>query len=265
MTPEEELKRLNRLIRQYEAVYRTAPDAGQRERVVRKLKEFQSYREKILSVNVIDERFLEDKADDGDGLDAYPVLASLMAKNAIQPHGKGISTLAAKDAAPTSTQREMFNLTLYAQYFGQEFLPFLTEKQLKLDPKFSMDRDSFYNGFEALQRKMGDYRETNQNLIEGILSRDLETEVRKRVFKLTRLVEMEAAKFFRAIERFCAELGEDARAGGVKCRNWSAAVFFDVIEGARMLQGRRIIDVFAELQALAAETVAYLNIPEIDT
>ena len=32
MTPEEELKRLNKLIRQYETVYRTTPDAEQRER-----------------------------------------------------------------------------------------------------------------------------------------------------------------------------------------------------------------------------------------
>jgi hypothetical protein len=264
MTPEEELKRLNRLIRQYEAVYRTAPDADQRERVQRQLKEFQGFREKILAVNVIDERTLEESPEEEESLEQYPVLAVLVAENSGLPPGKRIASFAAKDSAPTSLQSEMFHLALYTAYFEREFLPFLTEKQLKLDLKFSMDRDAFYNKFESLQRKIADYREAHQSITEGMVSRDLETEVRKRALKLTRLVEVEAAKFFRAIERFCNELVEDARAGGVKCRNSDGEVSFDRIEGIRMLQGRKVIDAVAQLKDVAAEAVAYLNIPEID-
>jgi hypothetical protein len=158
----------------------------------------------------------------------------------------------------------MFHLTLYTSFFEREFLPFLTEKQLKLDLKFSMDRDAFYNGFESLQRKIADYRDAHQSITEGIVSRDLETEVRKRALKLTRMVEVEAAKFFRAIERFCNELVEDARAGGVKCRNCDGEVSFDRIEGNRMLQGRKVIEVLAQLKDVAAEAVGYLNVPEIE-
>jgi hypothetical protein len=264
MTPEEELKRLNKLIRQYEAVYRTAPNADQRERVQRQLREFQGFREKILAVNVIDERNLEESAVEEEPLGQFPVLAVLVAENAGLPPDKRIASFAAKDTAPTSLQNEMFHLTLYTTYFEREFLPFLTEKQLKLDLKFSMDRDAFYSGFESLQRKIADYREAHQSITEGMVSRDLETEVRKRALKLTRLVEVEAAKFFRAIERFCAELVEDGRAGGVKCRNSDGAISFDKIEGSRMLQGRKVIDALAQLKDVAIETVAYLNIPEID-
>ena len=39
MTPEEELKGLNRLIRQYETVYRTTPDPDQREPLARQLQQ----------------------------------------------------------------------------------------------------------------------------------------------------------------------------------------------------------------------------------
>jgi hypothetical protein len=60
MTPEEELKRLNRLIRQYEIVYKTTPDADQRERVESKLKELRGYRDMILAVNVINRSEMED-------------------------------------------------------------------------------------------------------------------------------------------------------------------------------------------------------------
>jgi len=264
MTPEEELKRLNKLIRQYEAVARTAPDADQRERVQRQLREFQDFREKILAVNVIDERALEEHAPAEESLDQYPVLDKLVSKNSTLPPGNRIATLAAKDTLPTSLQNEMFHLTLYAGYFEQEFLPFLTEKQLKLDLKFSMDRDAFYNSFESLQRKIADYRDAHKRIAEGMVSRDVELEVRKRALKLTRMVEVEAAKFFRAVARFCNGLVEDAHGGGVKCRNCDGQVAFDTTEADRMLQGRKVIDVLAELKAVAAEAVGYLNIPEID-
>ena len=264
MTPEEELKRLNKLIRQYETVYRTTPDADQRERVERQLKDLQSYRQKILAVNVIDRREMEEAGDGGDEFAESPVLRRLSAENAIAPAGRGVLSFASKDAAMTSAQKEMFQLSLYAHYFQREYLPFLTEKQLKLDFKFSMDRDGFYNNFQALQRKIDNYREENSRLSEGIVSRDMETEIRKRAFKLTRLIDVDAARFFRAIGRFCDELEEDARGDGVKCLNGGAAIAFDVIEGRRVLQGRNVSDALAELADFTAEAVAFLNIPEMD-
>jgi len=264
MTPEEELKRLNKLIRQYEAVYRTAPNADQKERVQRQLREFQGFRQKILEVNVIDERALEESAPEEEPLKEFPVLALLIRENeGLNPDAR-IASFAAKNSAPTSLQSEMFHLALYAAFYEREFLPFLTEKHLKLDLKYSMDRDAFYNTFESLQRKISDYREAHQSITEGMVSRDLETEMRKRALKLTRMVEVEGAKFFRAVERFCSDLVEDARAGGVKCRNWEGEVSFDRIEGNRILQGRKVIDALAQLKAVAAEAVGYLNVPEID-
>lgn len=264
MTPEEELKRLNKLIRQYEAVYRTAQNADQKERVQRQLREFQGFRQKILAVNVIDERALEESAAEEEPLEEFPVLALLIAENSGLSSNKRIVSFAAKDTAPTSLQNEIFHLTLYTAFFEREFLPLLTEKQLKLDLKFSMDRDAFYSSFESLQRKISDYREAHQSITEGIVSRDLETEVRARALKLTRMVEVDAAKFFRAVERFCGELVEDAREGGVKCRNCDGEVSFDRIEGNRILQGRKVIEALAQLKDVAAEAVGYLNVPEID-
>ena len=264
MTPEEELKRLNKLIRQYEAVYRTAANADQKERVQRQLREFQGFRQKILAVNVIDERALEESAPEEEPLEEFPVLALLIKENSGLNPDTRILSFAARDSAPTSLQSEMFHLALYAAFYEREFLPFLTEKHLKLDLKFSMDRDAFYNTFESLQRKISDYRKAHQSITEGMVSRDLESEVRKRALKLTRMVEMEAAKFFRAVERFCSELVEDAREGGVKCRNCEGEVSFDRIEGNRMLQGRKVVDALAQLKDVASEAVGYLNVPEID-
>jgi hypothetical protein len=264
MTPEEEVKRLNKLIRQYETVYRTTPDADQKERVERQLKELRSYREKILTVNVIREQDLEEEEEGEDPLAAAPQLKALLAKNSIDSPADAVQPFASQDAAPSAAQEEMFHLALYVRHFEREFLPFLTEKQLKLDFKYSLDRDAFYNSFQAIHRKITAYRDENRRLVEGLVSRDMELEIRKRTLKLTRLIQAEAARFFRAIERFCGVLIEDAHGDMVKCLNCNGVITFDSIEGARLLQGRTIGGALGDLREFTAEAVSYLNIPEIE-
>jgi len=264
MTPEEEVKGLNKLIRQYETVYRTTPDADQRERVERQLKDLRSYRHKILAVNVINTQELEEAPPPQDEFADAPLLRQLVALNNLNPPD-GIVPFAAMDAEPTTAQREMFHLSLYARHFEKEFLPFLAEKQLKLDFKYSLDRDGFYSSYQALQRKIDTYREENRRLAEGMVSRDMELEIRKRAIKLVRLVEAEAARFFRSLETFAGELVEDAQGDGVKCLNCDGEISFDSIEGRRALQGRQVADALEDLRDFSLEAIAYLNIPEIDS
>ena len=199
MTPEEELKGLNKLIRQYETVYRTTSDPDQRERAEKQLKDLRGYREKILAVNVIDGRKLEEAPQVEDDMAFTPLLKQLRSQNARLPGDQMVMPFVAEEVTPSTSQQDMFHLSLYVAHFEREFLPFLTEKKLKLDFKFSMDRDSFYNGFQALQRKIADYREENRRIAQGMVSRDMELETRKRALKLTRLIAVEGARFFRAV------------------------------------------------------------------
>jgi hypothetical protein len=248
MTPEEELKKLNKLIRQYETVYRTTPDAGQRERAARQLKEMKSYRAKILAVNVIDSKKIEEPLESSDDLDAFPILRKL-----------------AETDVSSIEDQETALIILSVRHYQSEFLPFLTEKQLKLDFKFSMDRDGFYRRFQELDRRIVDFLEERRRLEEGFFSKDMETEVRKRGFKLKRLIAVEASRFFRSIGRFTKELVEDASGDGVKCLNAEREIAFDEIEGKKSLDGKTVLFALGELNALAAEVVAFLNIPEIET
>jgi hypothetical protein len=264
MTPEEEVKRLNKLIRQYETVYRTTPDGGQKERVERQLKELRDYRDKILAVNVIQEQDLQEQAAGVDPLAAAPILSDLATGNAALPPREAVPPFAEPDATPTTSQLEMFHLALYLKYFEKEYLPFLTEGQLKLDFKYSMDRDAFYNGLQALGRKMTEYRGENRRLLEGQVSRDMDLEVRKRNIKLTRLIQGDAARFFRAVQRFCRDLEEDAHGDMVKCLNCNGVIRFDEIEGRRVLQGRTVGGALMELRLFVTEAIAYLNVPEIE-
>ena len=75
MTPEEELARLNRVIHQYETVFKTTTDSGQRQRVEKQLRELMKQREQILAVNVIDTKTVQD-AEEPDSLAEFHVPAT---------------------------------------------------------------------------------------------------------------------------------------------------------------------------------------------
>jgi hypothetical protein len=265
MTPEEELARLNRLIHQYESVYRTTANPEQRERVGRQLRELRGTREKILAVHVIDPEIQQEETEEPeDELAPFPLLRGLRAENAGLPAPAAVASFAPKNVEPTASQEEMFNLSLYTRRFEREFLPFLTVKHLKLDFKFSLDRDSFYGACQDLQRSLGDYREECRRLGEGVVSKNMERETRARALKLTRRIAVDGAKLFRGLERFASELRADAASDGTKCLNGDAEISFDAVEGRRELQGRHVSDALGDLARLCTEAVAYLNVPEID-
>jgi hypothetical protein len=248
MTPEEEIKKLNRLIRQYETVYRTTADADQRERAGHELKELKSYRAKILAVNVIDRGKLAEQPAAGDALADFPVL----------------SRLVAGDDDSWEGDQEVRHIALYLGHFEREFLPILTETRLKLDFKHSLERDSFYRRFQEVQRRLDDWREAHRRLDDGGFNRDLESDVRTRIFKLERNLTVEASRLFRAVQRFADILLEDARGDGVKCLNGDEPINFDRIEGERLLAGLPVTDALQTLAGFAAEVAGYLRIPDVE-
>jgi hypothetical protein len=267
MTPAEELARLNRLLRQYETVYRTTKNPQQHERVARQIKELRTEREKLLAVHALDpdlttvEESGEDEAEDEE---SFPILERLREYNATARPQDAVAPFNPKREPPTPSQEDMYNLALYMRRFESEFLPFLTAQQLKLDFKFSLDRDSFYSPYQALQRSLQDYREECQRIAEAPAAKDRDRDIRQRAANLSRQIAVEGARFFRALQRFAAELALDAATNGTKCLNGNSRIAFDVVEGKRALQGRLVREGLEELERLSAEAVAYLNVPEIE-
>ena len=265
MTPEEELARLNRVIRQYETVYRTTSDGDQKTRVEKQLKELKDYREKILAVNVIDDAAMQERRETRDALAAFPRLKMVIDRDTKLASEQRMAPLWARGEEPTPAQEEIFHLMLYVRWFRDEYLPFLTEKRLKLDFKYSLDRDAFYSRLQEVERKLKDFRGETAQLAQGIVSRDMEIEMRKRVIKLKRHVEADAAKLFQAVRVFARELQEDAAGDGVKCLNGGELIEFDPIEGERVLEGKTAREALQELSWLASEVEAFLNVPDIDS
>jgi hypothetical protein len=264
MTPEEELARLNRVIHQYESVFRTTSDSRQRQRVEKQLKELRRQREQILAVNVIDTRIVQE-VEEPDRLAEFAFLRRLLARESGLKPDHRTPLLWGHDADPTPTQQEIFHLMLYVAWFRDEFLPFLTEKRLKLDYKYSMDRDGFYARLQEVERKLGGFREENARLQEGVVGHEMELEMRTRFGKFKREIEADAAKLFHAVSVFAQDLGEDADGEGVKCLNGNERIEFDSIEGKRTLQGRNVRNALHEVAQLASEIERYLNVSDIES
>ena len=265
MTPEEELAKLERLLRQYESVFHTTKSAEQKERVAREIKKIRATREKLLAVNVIAPEARPDETpEEEDSFASFPLLTLLRLENQAAAKPEALESFAAKNTEPTPSQEEMFNLCLYVRRFEREFLPFLTGKHLKLDFKFSLDRDSFFAPFQALQRSITDYREECRRIAEGQVGKELVKDTRARTVKLARRIAVDGARLFRALEAFAAELAEDAGGHGTKCLNGGSEIAFDALEGRRELQGRRVRDALDDLSRLSAEAVEYLNVPDIE-
>ncbi|MFI5367857.1 MAG: hypothetical protein ACHQ1F_02475 [Spirochaetia bacterium] len=262
LNPEEELKKTDRLIHQYQVVSRTTKNDEQRDRVERQIQELRSYRQKILDVIIVDTP--PQTETETEAPTQLKHLRRLSEAESYRPTEERIKPLAAEGVPATPVQEEVFNLMMYMRFFQGEFLPVLTEKRLRLDYKFSIERDSFYGRYKDLERSLNDFREANERLSNGTLRRELEQESYMRLMKLRGRIKSDSAKLFRAVHAFCEELIEDADADGVKCLNGSEEIVFDEIEGTRLLAGRRVTDALVVLAGFSSEVVAYLNVPETD-
>jgi hypothetical protein len=257
MTPVEELKRLNRLIRQFEAVFKTTRDPLQRERVTRELRQLRLYKERLESFHEFDPQELEEPGRE-DELEQYPYLK--LAVDAGAEKGSPASKVNAADYP----DREVYQLALYLALFESEFLSLLSETRLKLDFKHSLERDSFYHRFENLRRLLDDIREETSRLEEN-LGQKHEEEMRMRGIRMSRNASMEAVKFFRNLSRFAGSLSEDIAGARSVCLNPDDMLRFDKLSGRRLLEGLSVQKALATLFEFSQEVVQFLNVPQIES
>jgi hypothetical protein len=253
MTPEEELKRLNRLIRQFESVFRTTADPLQRERVKRELKRLKNEKRQIESFHEIDPGEVEERleADEFAGLD---FLRQILQRTRTKQKPRD-------DDAPEDREQEY--ISAYLEFFEHEFLPLLSETKLKLDFKHSLERDGFYHRFGNLRRLLLDLNDEGSRMDPYFVEKHAE-DLRQRSFKKKRNIAVETDKFFRSLAGFTTDVAEDVGHGGSVCLNAGDTLHFDRrIEGTRYLEGRVVRDALDELNNLAKEIVSFLNVPQI--
>jgi hypothetical protein len=244
MTPVDELRKLNKLIRQFEVVYRSSGDPAQRDRVGVEIKKLKVYREKLEKFHQIDPNALPEE-EVSDQMELRPFLWGMVEKDR--------QVVACKD-------REIYHVSLYLRFFERDFLSILSETRLKLDFKHSLERDSFYHRFESLRKRLEDFEEEAIRMSRS--GEGLEADLKLRSFKKKRNLTIEADRFFRSLHGFSDELIKDLEQDGMKCLNGEEVIQFEKIEGRRYLEGVQVKDALKRLKDLSDEVVQYLNIPQ---
>ncbi|MBN1524790.1 MAG: hypothetical protein JW904_09920 [Spirochaetales bacterium] len=243
--PVEELKQLNRAIKQYEVVLKTTKDQTQKNRVGKELKRLRDYREKFHHVYSV----IEDEAEQNDAgeFENFPFLREHVSI----------------DEDRATHDREINAIIAIMDFFGKEFLSILTERKMKLDFKYSLERDGFYHLFQDIQKKMADFEDEMNTINKGNYKESALTEIKNRRLRKRRILIVETDRFFRKLKKFTHEILEDIEKDGVACLNSNARIHFDMIEGMRFLEGHVVREGVEILLDYCTEAISFLNLPEI--
>jgi hypothetical protein len=159
-------------------------------------------------------------------------------------------------------ERDIRASLLYTQYFEDEFLGMFTNRKLRLDVKFSVERDSFYDQFDQVARSLKHYRQEADRIREGSYTKQYEIDILKRKVEMRHAVLIEVDWFFRKLRRFSLELLNDIAGDQLKCQNPDEELNYTAIDKETVLRGQLVRDALHELFDLASETVSYVDIPE---
>ena len=250
MKPEDEVKQLSKLIRQFESVYKSTTDPSQRDRVEIELNKLKQYKKKLESFHSIsaDEK---DEPELYDELERFPHLKKLVGKYSNKEDQSGY------------TDHEVYRLSLYMRCFEIQYMALLSENKLKLDFKYSLERDGFYHRFEQMRRRLQDYTEDITSTEK--YAEQHEEDMRRRRFAKKRNVILDADRFFRSLAQFCESLTDDIAEEGLKCLNSQEKILFDKkLEGKKIIHGFTVEQALQEVNSFAREVASFLNVPQIE-
>jgi hypothetical protein len=159
-------------------------------------------------------------------------------------------------------ERDVRASILYARYFEDEFLGMFTNRKLRLDVKYSVERDSFYGLFDQLTRSLTHYRTEADRIRDGTYTKQYEIDIFKRKVEMRHALLVEVDWFFRKLARFSQELLNDIAAEQLFCQNPDEELNYSTIDKETVLRGRLVRDALHELFDLASEVVNYVDIPD---
>lgn len=159
-------------------------------------------------------------------------------------------------------ERDIRASILYVQYFEDEFLGMFTNRKLRLDVKYSVERDSFYDVYDQVSRSLAHYRQEADRIRDGRYTKQYEIDILKRKVEMRHAVLIEVDWFFRKLRRFSMELLNDIASEQLLCQNPDEELNYTSIDKETVLRGRLVRDGLHELFDLSTEAVGYVDLPE---
>ncbi|HUX14038.1 MAG TPA: hypothetical protein VMW87_13485 [Spirochaetia bacterium] len=158
--------------------------------------------------------------------------------------------------------RDVQGLILYLRYFDEEFLGFLTPRKLKLDVKYSMVRDTFYNLYNQLERNLLNYQEESKRIGAGDYTKKYEDDILKRLVEMRNALFIESDRFFRRLRQFAEDLLDDLEEKQILCQNGDDFLSYSNIDRETALRGLSVKEAIGKVYELADESVDFLDVPD---
>ena len=159
-------------------------------------------------------------------------------------------------------ERDIRASILYVHYFEQEFLGMFTSRKMRLDVKFSVERDLFYDLIHQVSRSLKNYRMEADRIADGSYTKQYEADILKRKVEMRHTVLVEVDWFFRKLKRFAKELIADIEGDGLLCQNPEEKLNYSSFDQESLLRGYTVENGIRSLCEYSAEAVDYLEIPE---
>lgn len=153
-------------------------------------------------------------------------------------------------------------LMIYMRYFDEEFLGFLTPRKLKLDVKYSMVRDTFYNLYNQLDRNMANYRQESKRIGDGDYTKKYEEDILRRLVEMRNALFVEADRFLRRLRQFAEDLIDDLEGKQILCQNGDDFLSYTEIDRETDLRGLSVKEAVDRLYELADEAVGFIDVPD---
>lgn len=159
-------------------------------------------------------------------------------------------------------ERDIRASILYLEYVEREFLGMFTSRKMRLDVKYSVERDSFYDLYYQVSRSLKNYRTEADRIASGSYAKQYEADILKRKVEMRHAVLIEIDWFFRKLRRFTKELIADIDGDGLLCQNPQEKLNYSKLDQERALRGKTVEEGIRSIFEYANEAVAYVDIPE---
>ncbi len=164
-----------------------------------------------------------------------------------------------------SQVREIRDLLVYMQYFEDEFLGLFHERKLRLDVKFSVERDGFYNQFNQLHRRALTYCDESDRIQGGNYTKSYEDDILRRMVEMRHGVYIEADRFFRQVLRFASDLLDDMHGEQILCQNSDDPLEYSAIDREQELRDLSVGEGIERLHEISREIVDFLDVPDFQS
>lgn len=166
----------------------------------------------------------------------------------------------------TSQHRDQPNdflgMVVYMEHFNREYIGFLSPRKLKLDVKYSMVRDTFYNLYSQLARTVEGFLEEAKRIRAGQYTKQYETDILKRMVEMRHSTFVDADRFFRRLRQFAEDLVDDLEESEILCQNGDETLAYTSLDRESELRGLTVRAALGSLFEFAAEAVEFLDVPD---